>query len=161
MALGDDIEAAIRRLTAKRLYIGIPMDKDPRQGEPIGNASLGYIQEFGSPAKNIPARPFLVPGVETALPQIEAELKTGAIAALNADPAGVDRAFARAGVRGVNSVTRRIQAGIPPPLKDATVAARRRRTRGSKYRRKAVTAADVTPLLDTGALLRSITYVIR
>jgi hypothetical protein len=38
----EDIEKAIRVLASKRLLIGIPSEKDPRPGDPIGNASLGY-----------------------------------------------------------------------------------------------------------------------
>jgi hypothetical protein len=157
----EDIEAAIRRLASKRLYIGIPQERDPRPGDPIGNASLGYIHELGSPARNIPARPHLVPGVTAALPAITQRLEEGARAALAGDIAGVDRAFELAGMEGVNSVRLTIQAGIPPPLKPETVAARRVRSPGSRYRRRATTPADVTPLIDTGAYLAAHTYVVR
>jgi hypothetical protein len=42
MPAPEDIEKAIRHLASRRLLIGIPQEKDPRPGEPIGNASLGY-----------------------------------------------------------------------------------------------------------------------
>jgi hypothetical protein len=157
----EDIEAAIRRLASRRLLIGIPQEKDARAGEPIGNASLGYVHEFGSPARNIPARPHLVPGVEAALPAIAAQLEAGARAALEGDIAGVDTAFEQAGIVGVRSVTRTIQAGIPPPLAQSTVNRRRIRTPGSSYRRKAATPADVVPLIDTAQYLRAISWVVR
>ena len=166
MAGADEIEAAIRRLSRLRLLIGIPQEKDPRQGEPIGNASLGYIHEFGSPARNIPPRPFLIPGVRAALPQITDKLRAGAREALRGDEQAIRNRMGEAGAEGVRSVTRGIQAGGPPgtkwpALKPATVARRRQRSPGSSYRRKAQTAADVTPLIDTGALIRSVTWVIR
>jgi hypothetical protein len=157
----EDIEAAIRRLASRRLLIGIPQEKDARPGEPIGNSSLGYVHEFGSPARNIPARPFLVPGVEAALPAITARLEQAARAALAGDLSAVDSGLGEAGILGVRSVTRTIAAGIPPPLKPETVARRRVRTPGSSYRRKAATPADVVPLIDTGQLLRAITWVVR
>lgn len=157
----DDIARAIEALARKRLLIGIPQEKNPRSGDPIGNAALGYIHEFGSPARNIPARPFLTPGVQAAMPAISAELRKAGQAAFAGDLAAVDTALGRAGIIAVNSVQATIQAGIPPPLAPATVARRRRRTPGSSYRRKAMTPADATPLIDTGALLRSITWVIR
>jgi hypothetical protein len=72
----------------------------------------------------------------------------------------IDPHLGNAGIVAVRSVTRRIQAGIPPPLKPETVARRRVRTPGSRYRRKATTAADVVPLIDTGEMLRSIAWVI-
>lgn len=161
MAGPEDIEAAIRALAKKRLYIGVPQEKDPRPGEPIGNASLAYIHNLGSPARNIPARPHLVPGVEAALPEIIGYLQAAATAALAGDLAGIDRELTKAGITGVNSVRSTMQAGIPPPLQPTTVARRRVRTPGSSYRRQAVTAADVTPLIDTGSLLSAYTYVIK
>jgi hypothetical protein len=157
----EDIEKAIRRLASRQLLIGIPADHDARPGDPIGNASLGYIHETGSPARNIPARPHLVPGVEQALPAITKRLEEAARAALEGNIAGVDQGFGRAGVEAVNSVRAVIQAGIPPPLAPATVAARRRRTPGSSYRRQATTAADVTPLIDSGDYIKNLTYVVR
>ena len=102
-----------------------------------------------------------MPGVEKALPAIAKRLEEAARAALEGNLAGVDQGFGRAGIEAVNSVHAVIQAGIPPPLAPATVAARRRRTPGSSYRRQATTAADVTPLIDTGKLLASIVWVVR
>lgn len=93
------------------------------------------------------------------MPEITKRMEAAAKAAIaGGDP---DTYLGQAGVVAVNSVTRRIQAGIPPPLAEATVRRRRQRTPGSSYRRQATTAADVVPLIDTGTLLRSITWVIR
>lgn len=159
MADPDAVAKAIKELAGKRLLVGIPQDKDPRPGEPIGNAGLGFIHEFGSPAVNIPPRPFLIPGVESAMPQITRELRAAAVAAL--DGKSADQGLGRAGIIAVRTVQARIAAGIPPPLAPATVARRRIRTPGSSYRRRATTPADVIPLIDTGQMLRSITWVIR
>ena len=38
----EDVVKALDELSRRRLLIGIPQEKDPRPGEPIGNASLGY-----------------------------------------------------------------------------------------------------------------------
>lgn len=38
----EDIVKAIERLARTKLLVGIPAENDPRPGEPIGNASLGY-----------------------------------------------------------------------------------------------------------------------
>lgn len=161
MADIDDIAKAIRDLTGKRVLVGIPAEKDARPGDPVGNALIGYVQNYGSPARNIPARPFLEPGIEAAMRDLTPHLEAAARAALDGDSASVDQHLGKAGQTAVNSVQATIQAGIPPPLKDATVRRRRIRTPGSSYRRRATSAADTTPLIDTGALLRSITYVIR
>jgi hypothetical protein len=157
----DDIMRALGELAKKRLLVGIPAENNTRPGEPIGNAVLGYIHNFGSPARNIPARPHLVPGVEAVMPAIQQRLEMAARAALAGDEAAVDRHLGEAGIVAVNSVQATIQAGIPPPLQPRTVTSRRRRSKGSRYRRRATQPSDVTPLIDTGALLRSYTWVIR
>jgi hypothetical protein len=157
----EQVQAAIRRLTSRQLLVGVPQERDPRPGEPIGNASLAYIHNYGSPAVGIPARPFMEPGIEQARPEINQYLREAAIAALDGDIAGIDRSLARAGMTAVDSIRGVIQAGIPPPLSPRTVARRRNRRSGSSYRRRAQTPADVVPLIDTGSMLAAITYVIR
>lgn len=49
----------------KEVLIGIPMSTTERPDGEITNAELGYIHEYGAPEANIPARPFLIPGVES------------------------------------------------------------------------------------------------
>ena len=169
----DDIAKAIQKLSRVRLVVGVPQQNDPRQDSPIGNASLGYIHELGSPARNIPPRPHLVPGVEAALPEIIPLLKQAAQAALAGDESGMQNALAGAGQRGADSVRATIQAGIPPPLQPATVAARvtgrsRRQTeaqrRGIGMRqlaREEIVEGGATPLIDTASYIRALTFVVR
>jgi hypothetical protein len=153
------ISEALKALGSNKVLVGIPSENAPRQGEPISNVSLGYIHELGSPARNIPARPFLVPGITKSKDRWVKKLEQAAHDALAGEPGLMKRHLGEAGQIAVNSVKQTIQAGIPPPLQPATVAARRQRTPGSKYRRKATTAADVTPLIDTGSLINSIVWV--
>jgi hypothetical protein len=133
-ATPESIAKAIKALGSKRLLIGIPGENNQRPGEKIGNVLLGYVHEFGSPAKNIPSRAFLRPGVEAVVPEIGRILRSAAQAALNGDLGGIDRAFAAAGQTAVDSVKNRIEAGIPPPLAQSTVTARRLRLSGVHYR---------------------------
>lgn len=153
--------ASLRLLTEKEVLVGIPAGADARPDGKIGNAALGYIHETGAPEKNIPARPWLAPGVASAREEIQRRMEGAGRAAMNGDAQGVLQQFAGAGQDAVNAVRRRVQAGLSPPLAPATVARRRRRTPGSSYRRAATTAADTTPLIDTGDLIRSVTYVVR
>jgi len=84
----DKAAAALRKaiegfVTEKAVTIGIHEDEtarnDPDSG--ITNASLGAVHEFGSDAVNIPARPWLYPGVASGnveyLKIIEQGLKDG------------------------------------------------------------------------------------
>lgn len=149
----DDVKkvlANIEAMAGKELLIGIPAEKSPRKGDPITNASLGYIHENGSPARNIPARPFLVPGVKKATPKAIAAMKKLAGDALT-DRNATDKALNAAGLIAQASVKRQIvsQEGFTP-LKAGTLAARKRSgAKGTKA------------LIRTGQLLNSITYVVR
>lgn len=149
----DDVAkvlANIQAMAGKELLVGIPAEKTARKGEPITNASLGYIHENGSPARNIPARPFLVPGVKKATPKAIAAMKQMAGEAL-LDRNATDKALNAAGLICQAQVKRQIvsQEGFTA-LKAGTLAARRRAgAKGSKA------------LIRTGQLLNSITYVVR
>jgi hypothetical protein len=161
MADPADIARTIRRLSKRRVLVGIPQENNPRSDGDIGNAALAYIHNYGSPLRNIPARPFMEPGIAAARPEIDKYLRAAAEAALAGNETAMNAALAHAGTVAADRIKLTIQAGIPPPLQPESVRRRRTRTPGSSYRRKAQTAADVTPLIDTGALLRSITYIVR
>jgi hypothetical protein len=150
----------LQELAKMQVLVGIPEEKDARQDGTAGNALIGAVMEFGSPAKNIPARPWLVPGVENGTPQALVALESAAQAGLKGDAAGLDRGLNAAGLILQNSVRAQISSNIPPPLAPATIAARRRRFKATGYRRQATSAADTTTLVDTGQLRASITYVI-
>jgi len=188
----DQIGAAIKKLASKQLLVGIPFETSSRaQSEwlnimlggksgQISNASLGYIHERGSPARNIPARPHLIPGVEKALDEIKARLTAAARAALDGNSDMAEQYMGQAGQAAVNSVQATIRAGLEPQLAESTIIARRLRrpdihyrerirmvqemeagTRPKAYLREAQTAEATTPLIDTGSYMRAITWVIR
>lgn len=171
----DEVRSLRRALAALgnfAVMVGVPSDSeqphegagvgtDARSGTAMDNATLAYIHEVGSPAANIPARPFLVPGVASAQAAIQGRLRDAGEAALGGDLPRVMKNLHAAGLTAQSAVRNRIRSKIPPPLAASTIARRRRRTSGGKYKRKAVVAADVTPLIDTGQLLNSISYVIR
>jgi hypothetical protein len=157
-----ELLAATKALTENDLLVGIPEENNARPDGAITNSALGYIHETGSPGSNIPARPWLEPGVRSSTDNIVSALKVGATDAMNGDRQGAMKGLAVAGVIAVNAVVAYVLAGIPPPLASRTVAARRQRSKGSTYRRKATTATDVTPLWDTGEMVgRATTWVIR
>lgn len=149
-----DIARAVRDLTSREVLIGIPAETAGRSSEPgdggLTNAVLGYIHETGAPERNLPARPFLVPGVADAEPRFTPHLRKAAEAAMVGDTAKVDAALHAVGLVGQNAVRARITDGPHTPLAPRTLAERKARGRtGTK------------PLIDTGQLRRSITYVIR
>lgn len=145
------VAAGIKKIADTRVMVGVPAEKGARkEGEPINNAALAYIHDNGASEAGIPARPFLKPGIRTKQAEIEAGLVKTGQAALDGKTDAVDRGFNIVGLIGQNAVRAKINEGVPPPLKPETIAERKRRKRtGTK------------PLIDTGQLRNSLTYVIR
>lgn len=147
---------SIKSLQQTQLLVGIPSEKDERNDDdpdiklPISNAALGYIEEFGSPDQNIPARPSLIPGVEKVKDKLADEFKYSAIECFN-DPGAIEKHQNRAGIIAVSSVKATLTEGEGfEPLKDSTIAARKRAGfKGEK------------PLIRSGQFRNSFTYVIR
>lgn len=141
---------ALKTLANKDVLVGIPESKDERDEGDIGNAAIGYINENGSPAQNIPPRPHLKPGVKSVEQDFMPHLKAAAQKALEGNAEGAVTSLDRAGTVAANGVKRYITITGFTPLADATIASRLRRGRtGNK------------PLIDTGEYRRSITHVVR
>ena len=135
----NKLMAALESLTKKDVYVGIPADHDQRDDGTFGNAAIGWLNQNGSPAQNIPARPHLDVGIEEAQNKITAIFMKGGKAALNGDMQAAEAALEEAGQVGADSVRKVILDVLPPPLAPATLAARRRRGHNSE-----------TPLNETG-----------
>jgi hypothetical protein len=148
------VSKAIGGLGRARVMVGVPADKASRSGDAINNASLAAIMENGAPEVNIPARPFMKPGIANVQPQIAAGLKKAGEFALQGRGDAVDRQFHRVGAIGRDAIKAKITDGPFVPLKPSTIAAR-------KSKRKSRNNTDVKPLIDSGALRASISYVVR
>lgn len=179
----DKVTAVVRsinELINKQVLVGIPAqnaDREDDDSEDINNASLGYIHEFGSPERNIPARPFLIPGVKKAEAAVLPHLRFACEGAMDADTAKVNKGLKAAGLLAAESAKAQIMAGIPPPLAPSTVRGRRfsRDTKSMRQSEKqyleliksgvgaeaAQAAANILPLYNTGKLYASITSVVR
>lgn len=184
----DDVAkvlSSIKQLSGLDVLVGVPSTKADREdGDPINNAQLAYIHTFGSTiqvaareqtvgrkgnrfakAKNatsqtthtvpaheivIPPRPFLEPGVQNAQPKTTPRLKRAAELALTGDFDAAEKELHKAGLIAQNEVRAVINAGVAPALADSTLRSRRSRGR-----------TGTVPLIDTGELRNSITYVVR
>lgn len=184
-----DMAGAIRRavesLTEKDVYIGVPAEdtergdiknkshgSNGRAGGGINNAELSYIHEFGAPGAGIPARPHLIPGMEKIIPDAVTELREAATQAMKGNEKAVEKALINIGQMGVSSVQAMFQNNDWPPLSASTLdyhplrkddqgnvlvnkkgVARRGKSRRDR--------GKVNPLIDTGQLMKSHTFVIR
>lgn len=169
----------IQNLVGKQVLVGIPDGgKNIRKEGPVNNATIGYIMETGSPMHNVPARPFLVPGVKKAQAQALRQLRQAADAALKGDTKGMLAGLDRAGIAATNEVKLMIQSNIPPPLKPNTIRNRHRdRGPNAKMRQSeqvylglvakgaapgaAQEDVNITALINTAQMTNSITYVVR
>jgi hypothetical protein len=140
-------------LNREQLLIGVPSDENSREEDTggIGNAELAYIHENGSAAANIPARPVLIPGVQKVSEQCANIIAQGAADAIDQGLSALTKAYNKAGLIAQSSVRRTLTQGEGfEPLSDSTLDARDRRGfKGTK------------PLLVTGQLRNSYTYVVR
>lgn len=143
-------EAAIDLLKRKQVLAGIPEAKSHRSGDPVNNATLARIHDKGSPSQNIPARPFMEPGIHDVSDKLERKLLGAGQAVLEHDGNKADQALHAVGLIAQNGIRAKINSNIQPPLKPATLAARRRRGR-----------RGTRTLIDTAQLRNSITYVVK
>jgi hypothetical protein len=160
-------------LVENEVLVGVPDDTTDRRDDdtPLTNAALAYIHDNGMPEQNIPARPFMIPGMTEAESDVADQLAGAACAALRAQgPGEVEKRQHRAGAVAVTAIKRKLNEGIPPPLKDSTLRDRLRRHPdrfGESWElawRGAGAPAGTElakPLIDTGEMRNSIKYVIR
>jgi phage gpG-like protein len=157
----EELLASIKDLSKNQVLVGIPASSPSRAGESINNASLGYIHEFGSPAQNIPARPFLIPTINRLRDKAVAMLKQAAEYQFDHKQGEAKNVLNALGLMASQAVKNNIVAGGDPkftPLAPATIA---RRTGPMRMHGLEPDLSSVKPLIDTGQMLNSITYVIR
>ena len=151
------VARAVLAMSRDRVMIGIHADGPARRepGAP-SNAVIGYVMETGAPDLNIPARPFLVPGLRDAQPAAVGVLKQAAVAALKdvsalkttASGSGpVLQGLQAVGAVGRDAVKARIDSGPFKALAPRTIAARQKRGNSS-----------TDPLKDTLQLQQAVTY---
>ena len=133
------------------VYVGIPEKETSREDEDITNAELLFIHTNGSPINRVPARPVIEPALEDDQERLTSMMQRMILLALSGDLEGATDQLKRIGMRGQN-VSRawftNQKNGWPP---NSPAVQRAKRKKGSTNPR---------PLIDTGELRKSITYVI-
>lgn len=157
------LEKRLKALAKSCVYVGIPSndEKDPRQGSTIKNHELAYIHEFGSGDGRIPPRPFMGPAIEEGQTEIKAYLAGACKAAVDGKESDVHDALSGAGMTAVSLIKNKINSGLTPPLSPSTLK-NRHRSRMTKGKRKTeeLEQSPAKPLINTGQLLNSFTYVV-
>lgn len=165
---------ALKRLTRVNILVGVPAINATRKAadptlseeekaaespgsvtpsapaEPITNAAIAYIAENGSPARNIPPRPFMRQGIALAHVAITKQFQKAGRAAMIGDLDEMNKAFNAAGLIAASGMKTAIQEGNFVALAQRTLDARMARGR-----------SGTKPLLDTGQLRNAVTYVLQ
>lgn len=140
----DEIERRAKALRQRKAYVKVGLlGRSAARTGGLTNPELGSIHEYGT--STVPARPFLGPPFrERRAEYIKLLAKAFARSVLDASPESFRRTLALLGQKITADTKAGIVSGggIPPPLSPKTVKAK-----GSSR-----------PLVDTGQLLRAITY---
>lgn len=128
------------------LLVGVPQEKTEREGnsEPITNAELMFIHTNGSPIRNIPKRPTIEPTIEENKERISEMFKI-AVNKVLANKGDGRADLEKIGLWTVNKIKAKFGSDELAPNAPSTIAHK----------------GDNNPLIDTGQLRNSITYVIR
>lgn len=142
-----ELRRRLRTIQDSEVFVGIPQDKTPRNGDEMNNATLAHILTNGSPLAHLPARPFLEPGIKKASQLIAKKLGESVSAVIMGEAEKANTALNQAGQAGANSVKRYFTDPDNnwAPNAPSTIAAK-----GSDR-----------PNIDTAQLKKSITYVVR
>ena len=145
----DLFNESIEALRSSEVLVGIPSTNTTRRDGFANNAAIMAINEFGSPANNIPARPVFQIGIRNAEDEISDAFRRAAESIGDGKP-DVERYLNRAGIVASNSIKKVInsQEGIDPP---SPYTLRLRKEMGFQGEKA---------LLVTGQLRGSITYLV-
>jgi hypothetical protein len=151
--LRKHVNEVMKKFRHDEVLIGIPAETTKRNDQdPINNASLMAIANFGSPAQNIPPWPILKIGIMNAQEQISKAMRAATLAGLKKGFTALGPYFERVGIIASNSVKKVLNSQEDVPAdkpEESTLAARKREGfKGTKY------------WLRTGQLRNAITYVV-
>lgn len=149
-----ELNKSLERLKNSVVFVGIASGSknDARDDGGPPNHLLGFVHEHGSPAANIPPRPFLVPGVKSAKQEVTASMEAAMRAALNDDDRTVKKLLEQTGMQAVSAVKLYMRNGEFEPLKPNTIKNRNRSRLTSGKRENEKEGLKIQPLINTGAL---------
>lgn len=156
-----DFMEIVARYKSDNVVVGIPADEDDRkEGDEIGNAGILAINEFGSPANNIPARPVMRNGIKNAQEAIADEFKQAVGETLEKGLRALPEHFERIGIIASNSIKKAIrdqdfEGGGPDNEGPAESTLKARQYIGSKGFK------GTKSLIVTAQMLNAITYVVK
>lgn len=170
----EDLMERIEKAAGYEVLVGIPSDRVERDdNSELNNAELAAIHERGNPAGRLPARPFMVPGIERASAVIGPIVEKAAVAAVKGE--SVTAYLEDIGEKVESSIKKVFTDNNWAPLKPISILARAWRHlsdnasyksatpmgKRKQFARELARRANDRPLLDTGALQGSIKHIVR
>lgn len=145
------------------VVVGITEESSVASSDGISTAALLYIHENGSPVNNIPPRPVLKPALaqEEVHSEIVDLMKQATRKALVGDKNGAENCWKKAGMFAQTACKNYIVSGSFAPNAPITIHGgwMRNKVSGKFFHVKGKGSSK--PLIDTGAMMNSITYEIR
>lgn len=172
-----EFEDALKEMGSRAVLAGFPQDKEhAREDEngnpvPITNAGIAYSMDKGMPEQNVPARPFMVQGVESVADKIVGGMESTGLAALDGNAQAVDAGLNAVGLTAQKGIRMKIRDGPFVPLAESTLKARARM--GGSIAKAAKAELDsraagneagtdnANPLNLTGQMRNAVEFVIR
>lgn len=153
----ENFNDVVKGFKRDAVLVGIPASDTERKveqtktNEPITNAALLAINEFGSEAAHIPPRPVMKIGIQNAQEPIAEQFKLAAKNALSKGLSALSIYYNRAGLIAANSIKKAInsQEDIEPPSASTIAARQSKGFKGTKA------------LIVTGQMRNAITYVVK
>lgn len=148
----ENFNKIVKQFKRDAILVGIPEQEGERKdGDPINNAALLAMTNFGSARNNIPAWPVMAIGIQNAQEEIADQFKWAARMALSQGLSALPVYYNRLGIIASNSIKKAINSQVgAPELADATLAAREHD--GFKGTKRGIV---------TGQMRNAITYVVK
>lgn len=149
MNILGDLMTALNKIINRKILVGIPMQEEQdEEGKKrkATNAQKLFWNSMGSPLKKIPSRKVLEPAIEDKLDEIGEVLNKGVLMGIIAGQEAMDKAYNRAGLMALQAC---INWFDNPKNNWAPNSPHTIKQKGSD-----------SPLIDTGEMRKSITYII-
>ena len=161
---------AVKKLARTDVLVGIP-EGGAHDHNGLNAATVLYINSKGSDLAHIPSRPLIEPTIEFYKEKIQEKLAAASKPTLDGDTASAKRQLVATGIFAVQKIRAWFNDESLNHWPDNALSTIRKKTRkmGKKARESIMERAEagesvrdqVKPMIDTGALRRAISYVVR
>ena len=149
---GKSLEQALKHLEGKVGKVGWFENSKYEDGTPV--ALIAAQNEYGNPAKHIPARPFMRPTVSSKQKEW-ADIAARGSKAVLANKATAGQVMELIGRAAVADIQKTISLLQEPPLSPQTIAARLAKRKDKKH-----VGSLTKPLIDTGVMFATLISII-